>query len=140
VTKRLIALLFAGLLLFAACGGDEEEPAAEGTRAECTDEIPASVDIPDLPPNFPVLGEAVLTGSSEAGPSLIVDGFFQADIEEAFPEYKEAFEAAGYDITKDEQEEDDAEVFFAGDNTTGQVNMFAECEGRVKLRITIRPD
>jgi hypothetical protein len=142
VARRLVALLVIGMLVLAACGGDEREPEGEegAAREKCSSDIPAAADVPGLPENFPVPGEAVLTGSTEAGPSQIVEGYFQADIEEAFPEYEEAFEEAGYDITKDEREEDDAEIFFAGDNTTGQVNMFAECEGRTKLRITIRPD
>jgi hypothetical protein len=140
--KRFLALLVIGLLALVACGDDGggSEEGEGSARAECTSDIPAAADVPDLPPSFPVPGEAVLTGSSAAGPSQIVEGVFQADIEEAFPEYEEAFEDAGYEITKDEQEEDDAEIFFAGDSTTGQVNMFAECEGRTKLRITIRPD
>jgi hypothetical protein len=136
-------MLIVGMLVFVGCGGDgdsEEEEESAAARAECTEEIPEAADVPDLPENFPVPGEAVLTGSSEAGPSQIVEGYFEADIENAFPEYEEAFEEAGYEITKDEQEENDAEIFFAGDNTTGQVNMFAECEGRTKLRITIRPE
>ena len=143
MTKRLLAMLVIGMLTFAACGGDDGESEGEesaAARAECASDVPDSADIPGLPENFPVPGEAVLTNSSEAGPSQIIDGYFQADIEDAFPEYEEAFEEAGYEITKDEQEENDAEVFFAGDGTTGQVNMFAECEGRTKLRITIRPD
>jgi uncharacterized lipoprotein len=142
--KKLLVLLVVGTLMLAGCGGDEgeseEEEESAAARAECTSDIPPAADIPDLPANFPIPGEAVLTGSSKAGPSLIVEGFFEADIENAFPEYEEALEEADYEITKDEQEENDAEIFFAGDNTTGQVNMFAECEGRTKLRITIRPD
>jgi hypothetical protein len=146
LAKRLLAVLIVGLLVFAACGGGEgeegerESEEAAAASEECASDIPAAADIPDLPQNFPVLGEAVLTGSSDAGPSQILEGYFQADIEEAFPEYEEALEEAGYEITKDEQEENDAEIFFAGEGTTGQVNMFAECEGRTKLRITIRPD
>lgn len=143
MTRKFLALLIIGLFFFAGCGGDDgesEEEESEGAVAECTEDIPAAADIPDLPETFPVLGEAVLTSSSQAGPSQIVEGYFQADLDEAFPEYEEAFEAAGYEITKDEREENDAEIFFAGDDTTGQVNMFAECEGRTKLRITIRPD
>jgi hypothetical protein len=142
LTKRLLALGVVGLLAFVGCGGDDRESEGEeaAARGECTSDIPEAADISSLPPNFPVPGEAVLTGSSKAGPSQIVEGFFEADIEAAFPEYEDAFEEADYEITKDEQEEDDAEIFFAGDNTTGQVNMFAECEGRTKLRITIRPD
>ncbi|HEY7876056.1 MAG TPA: hypothetical protein VIG64_13145, partial [Actinomycetota bacterium] len=61
------------------------------------------------------------------------------DLEEAFPEYLEAFEGSGWDVVGDEQEEDDAEIFFERGEANGQVNMFAECDGRTKLRITIRP-
>ena len=141
--KRMLTLLVVGSFLFIACGGgDEVEPEGEeaGGRAECASEPPESADIPNLPANFPAPEGAVLTGSDEAGPSQIVEGYFDANLEEAFPAYEEAFEAADYEITKDEQEANDAEVFFAGEGTTGQVNMFAECEGRTKLRITIRPD
>lgn len=142
--KKALALLLVAMFVFVACGdngGESEEEGSSAARAECTEDIPPAADVPDLPTNFPVPGEVVLTGVSEAGPSQIVEGYFQADLEEAFPEYKEAFESAeGYDVTKDEQEENDAEVFFAGEGTTGQVNMFAECDGRTKLRITIRPE
>ena len=142
MTKRLLALLLVGLLVFVACGGDDDEGEGEeaASRETCSSDIPPAADVPDLPETFPVPGEAVLTASSEAGPSQILEGYFEADMEEAFPEYEEAFEEAGYEITKDEQEENDAEIFFSGEGTTGQVNMFAECEGRTKLRITIRPD
>jgi hypothetical protein len=139
VTKRLLAVLFVGMLVFGACGGDEEGGEVEGeARGECS-EAPAAGDVPSLPEDFPVPGEVTLTGESEAGPSLIIEGYFQADIEEAFPEYREAFEGSEWQVTGDEQEEDDAEIFFAQGEANGQVNFFAECEGRTKLRITIRP-
>jgi hypothetical protein len=139
MVKKMLVLLTVGMLVFVACGGDDEGEGEEGDLAACSSEIPAAADVSDLPANFPIPGEVVLTGSSEAGPSQVIEGYFQADMDEAFPEYKEAFEGAGYEITKEEQEEDDAEIFFSGDDTTGQVNMFAECTGRTKLRITIRP-
>ena len=140
--QKVLALLVVGAFFIGACGGDKEETESEGegNRAECTNDLPASADVPDLPSDFPLPGEVLLTGSSQAGPSLIVEGYFQADMEEAFPEYESAFKDAGWDITKDEQEEDDAEIFFAHGDTNGQVNMFAECQGRTKLRITIRPE
>ena len=138
--KRLLLLMLVAMLVFAACGGDDKdsEASGEGGRGECSEAAPAA-DAPGLPADFPVPGEVSLTGQTEAGPSLIIEGYFQADLEEAFPEYKEAFENSDYEITKDEQEEDDAEIFFAKGDTNGQVNMFAECDGRTKLRITIRP-
>jgi ABC-type glycerol-3-phosphate transport system substrate-binding protein len=139
VTKRLVALVLMSVLVFAACGGDKkDEEASSGDRPQCS-EASAAADVPDLPADFPLPGEVTLTGSTTAGPSTIIEGYFQADIEEAFPEYKDAFVNAGWDITKDEKEADDAEIFFAHGNTNGQVNMFGECQGRTKLRITIRP-
>jgi ABC-type glycerol-3-phosphate transport system substrate-binding protein len=139
--KRLLLLMLVAMLVFAACGGDDGESDAGGEggdRPECSEAAPAA-DVASLPSDFPLPGEVTLTGESEAGPSVIIEGYFQADLEEAFPEYKEAFESSDYEITKDEQEEDDAEIFFSKDESNGQVNMFAECEGRTKLRITIRP-
>lgn len=140
MTRRLLALLVAGALFFVACGGgDGEQEDEAAARPECTGDLPEAGDVAGLPENFPAPDGAILTESDEAGPSTIVEGYFDADIEDAFVAYQDAFEEAGYDITKDEQETNDAEVFFAGENTTGQVNMFAECRGRTKLRITIRP-
>lgn len=139
MTKRFLALLFAGLLVFVACGGDDEETES-AQRGECTEEVGDGEEVDGLPENFPVPDEVVLVGSDEAGPSVIVEGYYLADLEEAFPAYEDAFEEADYDITKDEQEANDAEIFFAGEGTTGQVNMFADCDGQTKLRITIRPD
>ena len=139
--KRLLLLTLVTMLVFAACGGDNDkgsEAGGEGDRPECSEAAPAA-DVADLPADFPLPGEVTLTGESKAGPSTIIEGYFQADLEEAFPEYKDAFESSDYDITKDEQEADDAEIFFAKGDTNGQVNMFAECAGRTKLRITIRP-
>ena len=136
--KRLLALLLVGMLVFAACGGDDGEENEAGARGECA-EAPAAGDVASLPADFPSPGEVTLTGESEAGPSVIIEGYFQADLEEAFPEYLEAFEGSGWDVVGDEQEEDDAEIFFERGEANGQVNMFAECDGRTKLRITIRP-
>lgn len=141
--RSLLLLLVACLvsLAFVACGSDEGgEEDEEGTLTECTDEAPAESVPEGLPADFPAPDETVYTGGAEAGPSFVAEAYFEGGLPEAFEAYEQSFEDAGYDITKDEQEERDAEVFFAGNGTTGQVNMFAECEGRTKLRITIRPD
>jgi hypothetical protein len=138
VINRILAVLAVGMLAFAACGGDSEPSAEAGDRGECSP-AQAAADAPSLPGDVPVPGEVTLTNESEAGPSLIVEGYFVADIEEAFPEYRDAFEDSAWDVTGEEQEEDDAEIFFAKGEANGQVNMFAECDGRTKLRITIRP-
>jgi hypothetical protein len=139
MVKRLLALLIVGLLVFVACGGDDEATES-AQRGPCAEEAPEGEDVEGLPENFPVTDAVVFIGSDEAGPSTIIEGVYLADLEEAFPDYEDAFEESDYDITKDEQEANDAEIFFAGEGTTGQVNMYADCDGQTKIRITIRPD
>ena len=135
--KRMLALMIVGMLVFAACGDDGGDEAS-GLPA-CESDIPSEGDASLIPEGFPKPDNTTYVGAEEAGPSVIVDGYYDGDLSESFEAWETAFEDADWDITKDEQEEKDAEVFFASGATNGQVNMFAECEGRTKLRITIRP-
>ena len=43
-------------------------------------------------------------------------------------------------MTKDEREEDDAEVNFAGGASTGQVKLEQHCEDRTSIEITSGPN
>ena len=137
--KKVLALMLVAGLVFAACSsdGDSEEEGEGGALPACGD-APAEATI-DIASDFPMPDGVTYTGGGEAGPSFIAEGYFDGDLPDAFEAYESAFTDAGYDITKDEQEDRDAEVFFENDSSSGQVNMFAECEGRTKLRITIRP-
>lgn len=137
--KRFLILLIIAVLALAACGSDDGDGEAEGDRGECSEAPAALADGPELPPDFPTPDGVTYTGVEEAGPSTIVEGYYEGSLDEAFDTYKGAFEDASYDITKEEQEEDDAEVFFSGGGTTGQVDMEVPCEDRTELRITIRP-
>jgi hypothetical protein len=92
-----------------------------------------------VPRDFPKPERALYVESRPAGPSVIVDGFYDGELGESFDAWRAAFEDADWTITKDERETVDAEVFFARGEINGQVNMFAECEGRTRLTITIRP-
>lgn len=138
--KKLIALMLVAGLVFAACSSDKEggEEGEEGPLAACG-EAPAEATVDGIPSDFPQPDGVTYTGGEEAGPSFIAEGYYDGDLPDAFDAYETAFEDAGYDVTKDEQEDRDAEVFFESDASSGQVNMFLECEGRTKLRITIRP-
>ena len=82
----------------------------------------------------------IYTAERDAGPSHIVEGYRDGKLEDAFDAYKDAFESAGYDVTKDEREEDDAEVNFAGGASTGQVKLKQHCEDRTSIEITVRPE
>ena len=139
----LMALMAAVALSFIACSAtpetDEGEDEGSGLAA-CTEELPADTEVEGVPDEFPKPDGAIYIGGSEAGPSFVLEGVFDGGLSESFEAWEAEFEDSGYDITKDEQEAKDAEVFFAGEETTGQVNMFANCADQTKLRITIRPD
>jgi hypothetical protein len=94
---------------------------------------------PELPPGFPSPPEVTYTEDLQAGPSEIVRGYWQDDIDEAFGGYKDAFEGSDYEITKEEQERVDAEVNFAGGGVSGQVKLLQTCRDRTDVSITIRP-
>jgi hypothetical protein len=132
------AVFVALTLSLSACGGEAGTlPGAD--LPPCESPLPASRDVKGVPGDFPKPESALYARSRPAGPSVIVEGFYDGDLGESFDAWREAFEAAGWTITKDERETVDAEVFFARGEINGQVNMFAECAGRTRLTITIRP-
>ena len=94
---------------------------------------------PTLPAKFPTPDNVTYTGQTKAGPTSIVKGYRNGELADAFDSYKSAFDSAGYSVTHDEKEEDDAEVNFAGGKSTGQVKMIQVCKDRTSLAITIRP-
>jgi hypothetical protein len=132
----LLALL-AGCGL-GACGGDEA-PQAQRAAVEC-DGAPVT---PDLPADFPKLPRVTYTKTTAAGPSNIVDGYYEGRLEDAYREYKAALRAAGYDVIFDEIEAQDSEVAYSGGDLdrSGFVALRENCEqiGRISVHITNRP-
>ena len=148
-TLRLLTALTAGLLLLGACGGGDEsrtEPPGEtGSRGteNCEGTALASQDL-KLPADFPIPGEAILTKTDAAGPSQVVEGYYEADLESAYNEWKEALESAGYTILFDEIEDRDSEISYKSkdEKSTGQIALRVECKqgtGRTFVHITNRP-
>ena len=130
------------LVLAAGCGGgDEGEEEGEEGRATvaCEGEALSSTK---LPASFPAVEGVTLTKQETQGPTEVVDGYYEGDLEDAYNGYKSAFEEAGYDVLFDEIEEDDSEVSYEGDGRTGQVALRKTCEeeGRVSVHITSRPE
>ena len=134
--ERPIALLaVTGIALAAGCGGG-----GGGTAFGPCAAAPSPVPRPaGLPRDFPTPDAVTYTADRAAGPSTILEGYWDGDLEEAFEGYKDAFETAGYDITDEEREAADAEVNFDGGGSNGQVRLGQECEDRTEVRITIRP-
>jgi hypothetical protein len=140
---RRLGLLPLALLVFAlaGCGGDgksEEEGSGE-VQAACTGS--ALEDEPNLPSGFPSFDSVTFTQQKTQGPTEIVEGYYEGELEDAYNEVKGSLEEAGYTILFDELEEDDSEVSWKGQDRSGQVGLRMECgdEDRVYVRISNRP-
>jgi len=127
------------VLLAAACGSEKKSEEGKAEK-ECSTAPAAMAGQPTLPAKFPTPDMVTYTGEKKTGPSTIVSGYREGELSEAFDDYKSSFSSAGYDVTKDEKEEDDAEVNFAGGSSTGQVKMVQSCKDRTSLSITVRPE
>jgi hypothetical protein len=132
--RPTVLLALALVVPAAACGGDGDA-AAVPTCAPIAAELTSD---PALPEGFPTPAGVAYTGSREAGPSTLVEGYYEGTMEDAYDDYKAAFEEAGYDIPNEEQEQNDAEVNFEGGGTDGQVKL-RRCSDRTDVSITIRP-
>ena len=100
------ALAFFALLL-AACGGggDNEGNGELSQEAEAACTGSALSDAPELPTGWPDMGEVTYTKQSDQGPTKVVEGYFEGDIESAHDDFKRELEAAGFTILFDEIEE-----------------------------------
>jgi hypothetical protein len=141
---RRLALLPLALLVFAltGCGGDgggEEESGGE-VEAACT--ASALEDAPNLPSRFPSFDSVTFTQQRTQGPTEIVEGYYEGELEDAYNEVKSSLEDAGFTILFDELEEDDSEVSWKGQGRSGQVGLRMGCgdEDRVFVRISNRPE
>ena len=139
---RIVTLLMFGLAL-AACGG-ESESEEEGARGEAFApicEMAAMSGDTGLPASFPIVDSVTFVKSEDAGPSVIVEGWVDGELGDVYDDIHQKFEDSDYDITFDEQEENDAEISFKGDGKSGQVKLASECgEGKVYVRVTARPE
>ncbi len=81
------------------------------------------------------------TQQSVQGPTTVVDGYFEGDLESAHDAFKSELEAAGFTILFDEIEEDDSEVSWKGKGRSGQVALRDECGDSDKMfvHVTNRP-
>jgi hypothetical protein len=141
----LLLIMMLGLAL-AACGGDDdseseaEREAERGAAFAPICEMTAMSGETGLPAGFPIPDSVTWVKSEEAGPSQVVEGFAEGELEDVYDDWHQQFEDSDYDITFDEQEEHDAEISFDGGGRSGQVKLADECaEGKVYARVTSRP-
>ncbi len=124
-----------------ACGGDTkaETDLDRATRAACSGS-PLS-KAAKLPSNWPELAQVTFTQQATQGPTEIVEGYFEGEIEAAHEEYKRELEEAGFTILFEEREDHDAEVSWEGQGRSGQVALREECGrgDKIYVHITNRP-
>jgi len=146
---RRLPVLLASLALapfaLAACGGDGKESETESEGASGST-IACRGDAFDgdlgLPANFPTPPEFVAVSSEQEGPTRVVVGYWESGLDEAYREWKDAVEGAGFDVTFDELEDKDSEVAYEGSGNTGIIQLRDRCEEDevTYVRITARPE
>ena len=148
MTRRLgltlLTILATGLFA-AGCGGDDEKSSeeakkeSEGARTEC--KAAATSQSTGLPAAFPVPGEVTFTKVAKDGPTNVVDGYWASGLDEAYREFKDQVEQAGYQVLFTEKEEHDAEISYKGSNRTGQIALRDDCSeaDTTRVHITNRP-
>jgi hypothetical protein len=145
---KMIALVFAIAVAFVAagCGGGDKAAETETVGAGGEAKIDCRADEfsgdPQLPANFPTPGEFVVTSSTQEGPTRVVVGYWESGLDEAYREWKDQVEEAGFNVTFDELEDKDSEVAYEGSGRTGIIQLKDRCnENEVTyVRITSRPE
>ena len=125
----------------AGCGKAQKSSGGESESSKVACKAPATTQPTGLPAAFPVPGELTFTEVRKDGPTNVVDGYWTAGIDEAYKEYKDQVEQAGYTILFDEKEEHDAEISYKGSGRTGQIALRDDCSesDTTRVHITNRP-
>jgi ABC-type oligopeptide transport system substrate-binding subunit len=142
-TMQLLALALLAVFALAACGKSEAEKEAEKGKSafEATCEGSALTDDVGLPSGFPKPDGVTYLKTSKAGPSNVVDGTYDGDLDAAYDAYEKAVGDAGYNVLFKEKEEDDAEISYEGGGHTGQIALRDSCDDdKLAVHITNRPE
>ena len=132
--------------LAAGCGSDDKSNStaskndeSEGARSACTGGD--VVRNTGLPAAFPAPGELKITTVRKDGPTIVLDGYWTSELPEAYREWRQNFETAGYKVLFGEIEAHDSEVSYSGSGRTGQVALSDDCteSTTTRVHITNRP-
>jgi hypothetical protein len=129
----LVLILGLVAVVLAGCGGGKKEEtdtdALSGTvHAACKGSRMSAE--PKLPASFPQIEEEklVYTQQSTNGPTDVVEGYFNGDVQEAHDEFLKELEGAQFKILFNEVEApNDSEISWSGEGRTGQVALRNEC-------------
>lgn len=143
---RRVATLAGVVLVLAGCGGGgagdttttASRPPNPQAKAACAAAPLASK--PKLPPGFPSVDRVTYTKDTQLGPTEVVEGYYEGDVQAAHDAYHQALQDAGFAITFNEVEApNDAEVSWKGQGRSGQVAVRNDCGGgKTYVHITNR--
>src|SRR5690242_2475428 len=94
----LWAVLGVLVLALAGCGGKSDEEKAKEAAAETSAPVcgmTTTVEGSELPAGFPKPDGVTYRKETTAGPSQVVDGTYEGDLDGAYDAYEQAFESSG---------------------------------------------
>jgi hypothetical protein len=139
----LVLVLGLAAVALAGCGGGDKD---KGDTDELSGEVQAACtgsrmsEEPKLPASFPQIEEdkVVYTQQSTNGPTEVIEGYFNGDVQEAHDEYLKELQGAQYKILFNEVEApNDSEISWSGEGRTGQVALRNECGDKDKTYVHI---
>jgi hypothetical protein len=126
----------------AGCGGSKKATATSelGRAAQAACDGKALSAAPKLPPSFPQIEPDKLTYTQQStnGPTEVVEGYFNGNVQEAHDEFQKELKAAGYTILFEEVEAPhDSEISWKGEGRTGLIGMRQQCGADDKTYVHI---
>jgi len=139
---RLLAfglIVGATVLVAAGCGGGGNKESEEGGASACR--AAATTAATGFPAGFPKPGELTITAAHRDGPTRVIEGYWASGLDEAYNEYKDQVDEAGYTVLFTEKEEHDAEISYKGEGRSGQIALRDDCSesDTTRVHITSRP-
>ena len=139
---RLLAfglIVGATVLVAAGCGGRGNKESEEGGASACR--AAATTAATGFPAGFPKPGELTITAAHRDGPTRVIEGYWASGLDEAYNEYKDQVDEAGYTVLFTEKEEHDAEISYKGEGRSGQIALRDDCSesDTTRVHITSRP-
>ena len=149
----LTALLIVCAFAAAACGGkseDEKQSEASGRGEGWTDGLVGRGELTcsgsafsgdaGLPANFPILDEVTIVSAEDKGPTHVVNGYGDDEIDGMYHEWKDRLQEEQYTITFDELEDDDSEISYkTADGSKEGIIALRTCDNdKTSVHITAR--
>ncbi len=127
-------------LALAGCGGGDDTLLPVQGGVPCTGaQLRGAAG---LPATFPKPDAVTYIKTEQRGPTRVVNAYYDGGLEDAYEDYRDALDEAGYTILFDELEDLDSEVTYEDprSQSTGLVMLRKQCreEDRIAVRITNR--